>query len=360
MAGTIQKIDEIDKNLRADKAEEPDALRFYDVKQAPFRIYGLCDPRAEGDFHRMPPEIGKQVSEGVASLNFHTSGGRVRFSSDSMRLAIRAQMPSVCRFPHMPLTGTSGFTLYEIVDGKERYIKTFIPPVDMTDGYTGEMRFWQKKERMFTLYMPLYNTLSSLEIGLEPGASLKEGPAYSRALPVVYYGSSITQGGCVSHPGNAYPAIISRKYDLDFINLGFSGGAKGETAMAEYLAGLRMEAFVCDYDHNAPSSAHLEQTLGPLVAAVRRAWPQLPVLLVSRPDFYPGTEDERRREAVFQVYKEALDHGDRHIVWVDGRSLFEGEDRDACTVDGTHPNDLGMARMAWAIGRALESALPER
>ncbi len=360
MAEIIQKAEEIDKNLRADKVEDPDALRFYNVKRAPFQIYGLYEPQAEGGFRRMPSGVGERTSQGVAALNFHTSGGRVRFSTDSAHLAIRAQMPSVFRYPHMPLTGTSGFVLYEILEGKERYVKTFVPPLDMTDGYSGEIRFQQKKERSFTLYMPLYNTLSSLEIGLEPGASLREGPAYSRALPVVYYGSSITQGGCVSHPGNAYPAIISRKYDLDFINLGFSGGAKGESAMAEYLAGLEMEAFVCDYDHNAPSPAHLEQTLGPLVSAVRRARPELPILLVSRPDFKPGTEDERRREAVFQVYKKALDHGDRRISWVDGQSLFEGEDRDACTVDGTHPNDLGMARMAWVIGRALEQALPKR
>ena len=91
-----------------------------------------------------------------------------------------------------------------------------------------------------------------MQIGLKEGAAVQGGRAYRKGGPVLYYGSSITQGGCASRPDNCYPAYISQWTNTDYINLGFSGNGKAEPAMVEYLASLPCRAFVCDYDHNAP------------------------------------------------------------------------------------------------------------
>ena len=180
---------------------------------------------------------------------------------------------------------------------------------------------------------------------------------YALEKPVLYYGSSITQGGCASRPGNAYQAMISRRLDADFINLGFSGNAKAETVMCEYLASLDASVFVCEYDHNAPNADHLAKTHRPLYETYRAAHPDVPIVFVTKPDFHPGTEDERRRRIVIDTYEYALSVGDRKVSFVDGAHLFDGPFADSCTVDGCHPNDLGFFRMAQKIGDAVEAAL---
>ena len=355
-----KKIDiaAIDPNLKVSQAENLQDIVFQNVQKAPFQVYGLYQPQSMEPFCRMPDSVAQTVSPGVADLNRNTSGGRVRFMTNSRRIVIRAAMPSICRLSHMPLTGTSGFDLYETIGGQTIYIHTFVPPVDMESGYLSEVIFPEGNMRSFTLYFPLYNAVDCLEIGVEKGAHVESGTPYRWDTPVVYYGSSITQGGCASRPGNAYPAVISRRYDCDFINLGFSGNAKGEPAMAEYLSTLNMSVFVCDYDHNAPSVEHLENTLKPLVAAVRKAQPQLPIVLVSRPNIHTDNPaDIRRREIVRSVYQQYLDAGDKRMRFIDGESLFQEMYRDFCTVDGCHPNDLGMIRMADVIGPVVGELL---
>ena len=116
------------------------------------------------------------------------------------------------------------------------------------------------KEHTFTINFPLYQGVNSLYIGLKEGSVIKEAPEYETTAPFVYYGSSITQGGCASRPGSAYQNILSRHLQWDHINLGFSGSCKGEDEMAYYIASLDMSVFVYDYDHNAPTVEHLKNT----------------------------------------------------------------------------------------------------
>ncbi len=353
-----KRIGEFDRNLAAETAEISGGIRFYDVEEPPFRLYGLRAEKADGRFCRMPKERAEAVSEGVASLAFHTSGGRVRFATDAARIAIRVKLRDSCVFSHMPLTGTCGFSLYRQTGAGQRFVHTFVPPADIKDGYEAETQLAGSGMRDYTLYFPLYSGVERLQIGVEEGAAVGPGPSYAHEKPAVFYGSSITQGGCASVPGNSYPAFLSRRYDLDFLNLGFSGNAKGELAMAEYIAGLDMSVFVCDYDHNAPTAEHLERTLRPFLSAVRKAQPDLPIILVSRPVFDPASpECVRRRNAVFDACRQAVEAGDERIRFVDGAGLFAAQDGDACTVDGTHPNDLGMYRMANGIGAAIEEFL---
>ena len=136
-------------------------------------------------------------------------------------------------------------------------MKTFVPKVKIADGYESVIDLGETKMRQITINFPLYSAVSSLEIGLQETAVVESPTPYRVETPVVFYGSSITQGGCASRPGNCYTAVLSRRLDFDHVNLGFSGSGKAEQEMADYIAGLDMSVFVYDYDHNAPNLAHL-------------------------------------------------------------------------------------------------------
>ena len=354
------RIEDIDKNFAA-AAFSRDDVTFYDVRRAPFRIYGLYEPQTEPIFRRMPASVAERVSEGVKGLATHTAGGRVRFKTNSPFIAIRADMPALSPMCHMPLTGQASFSLYFNKHGQSIYYRTFKPEANKLfsgKGVTGFVEFVDIPDedmRDITIYFPLYAAVDSLFIGVKDDAVILPGDTYKREKPAVFYGSSITQGGCASHSGNSYQGFLSRRFDLDFINLGFSGCAKAEDAMIEYVQGLDMSMFIYDYDHNAPNLEHLRNTHEKMFRAVRKAHPDVPVIFMSRPNYDTNRADAApRRAVIFETYKNALEKGDRNVYLVDGERLFGGDCRDACTVDGCHPNDLGFYRMADAVGATMQ------
>lgn len=347
---TLQKIEEIDENLKVPSALEEQDLHFLDVRREPFRVYGLYNYREELPFKRMPDSVAASVSEKVKCLNACTTGGRVRFSTDSKYIAIKAVMPSVTTFPHMTLLGTAGFDLF-IDDERSAFRKAFMPPAVIKDGYESILYFPDCRTRNITINFPIYSSVESLYIGLQNSAGIGGGKEYHFKKPVLYYGSSITQGGCTSRPGNSYPAILSRQLDCDFINFGFSGSAKGEPAIAEYISSMEIGALVCDYDHNAPNADYLAATHEPFYKKIREKAPILPIVLISKPDFdISSREDIMRRECIYRTFIHAVQNGDENIFFIDGQSFFNDGSKDCYTVDGCHPNDAGFLKMAERIG----------
>ena len=348
-----------DPNLYVADTVEKDGARFFDVRHAPFDVYGFYNYREESRFKRMPDAVAESVSEGVHKLYKNTSGGRVRFCTDSPYIIIRSKMPEISHLPHMALAGSSGFDLYidDEKTGKSTYYRTFVPPFDMTDGYESKVELEEKGLQYITVHFPLYNDVTELYIGLAEGSSLGGGLRYRNIAPIVYYGSSITQGGCVSRPGNSYSNNVTRRLNVDHINLGFSGNGKAEQNMCDYLATLDMSVFVMDYDHNAPNVEYLGATHYNLYETVRREQPSLPIVMISRPDFDGHKSAYERREEIKRSYARALERGDRNVYFIDGESLFDGVDRDNCTVDSTHPNDLGFLRMTEGIAPVIARIL---
>ena len=351
----VTSIGQIDKNLQVVSQLDEKDIVFLNVKDDPFRVYGLYNYKHEKVFKRMPDEIVGNINEGVKELNYGTAGGRVRFSTDSKYVAIKCTLPSVEIMPHMPLSGSAGFDIYIDEGGKSTYYKTFMPPVEIKDGYESVVHFESRKMRSLTINFPLYTKVDSLFIGLQEDASVGRGEEYLYKKPVVYYGSSITQGGCASRPGNAYESIISRWLNCDHINLGFSGSARGEPAIAEYIAKLNMNVFVFDYDHNAPDVTHLDKTHKNFYNILRAHNAYLPIICLSKPDFEADVEgNTTRRNVIYETYRSAVNSGDKNIYFIDGETLFGDIGRDSCTVDGCHPNDLGFMRMAEAIYPVLK------
>ncbi len=353
-----KSIGDIDSNLKVKNSFSVDDLCLYDVRNEPFDIYGLYNPKTEHIFKRIPDDVAKSTNEGVARLAKNTAGGRVRFTTDSSYIAIKAVMPTITHFSHMTLAGTSGFDLYVDQGGKGIYIGTFMPPYDMSDGYESIIEFPNREIRSVTIHFPIYNDVSTLYIGLQADATLSHGAKYKYTKPILYYGSSITQGGCASRPGNCYPNIISAKLDCDHINLGFSGSARAEDVMAEYIATLDYSIFVCDYDHNAPSVEYLNATHEKMFLKIRQTHPNKPVIFMSKPDFDKDVKNSIiRREVIYKTYINARSHGDQNVYFIDGERLFMNNNRDACTVDGCHPNDAGFVRMAETVSNVIDCIL---
>ena len=164
-------------------------------------------------------------------------------------------------------------------------------------------------------------------------------------------------GGCASRPGNAYPAILSRRLNVDHVNLGFSGGGRGEEPIADYIASLPMRVFVMDYDHNAPNAAHLFATHEPMFRKIREKQPDLPVVMMTATTM-PRFSDDRakRREIIRSTYLHAKEAGDENVYFVDGGALLDPYS-DYATVDGAHPNDYGFVVIADALEKILSEIL---
>ncbi|MBP3369665.1 MAG: hypothetical protein J6L85_02830 [Clostridia bacterium] len=351
----------IDKNMIVNTTIGDAEVVWLDVKSAPFSLHGLHDPENTPFFCRVPFDVAAATSAGVEALSKESAGGRVRFSTNSPYIAIRAKFRVVGRSSHLTLVSSSGFDLY--VDGEfgSRFIKEFRMPYDMVDSYEQIVYLDGESMRSYTINFPVHAVVDSLEIGLKPGSAIDGARPYRDIKPVVFYGSSIVHGTAASRPGTMYPAIISRELNIDFRDIGFSGMAKGETVLAKWMATLPMSVFVCDYDHNAPTVEHLEATHYALYETIRESNPDLPYIMVTRPDYWTLPREQehilKRRDVIMTSYLKARATGDKNVYFIDGISFNVAPHQYETSLDGVHPNDVGFVRMADSIGTIIRHAL---
>lgn len=336
------KIAEIDKNFALEKIINKDGMRFYNAAKPPFKVFGVI--MDTGDFCRMPKSIAKSVNINIEALNFHTAGGRVKFKTNSQKISIIANMSHVGKMPHFAFSGSIGFDLYV----NNRYNGSFIPNIGISDKLESTVCIENKGISEVTVNFPLYSGVKELLVGIEENAIISEADEYRIEDPIVFYGSSITQGGCASRPGNSYQAIISREFDCDYINLGFSGSAKAENEIIDYIKNLKMSVFVFDYDHNSPNTEHLAATHEKAFIEIRKQNPDLPIIIMSRPKYYLTKEEKARLNIIKTTYTNALEKGDKNVYFLDGKALMKTA-RDNGTVDNCHPNDLGFYSIAQAL-----------
>lgn len=333
-------IAKLDQNLAVSSALDPALkarLAFYDIDTPPFSIHGVF---REGDrYVRLPDEVAQTVSEPVRNLCKYTAGGRVRFVTDSKQIAIHAVCPPTATKSHMPFISVTGFDLYVEIDGQAQCFGSFAPPVDCNGIFESVITVPEGKHTV-TINMPLFNTVHRLYIGIEHDACLEAAQPLCQP-PVVYYGSSITQGACASRPGNTYQAMLHRQFQTDYINLGFSGNAKAELSIMEYMAQLPMSMFVYDYDHNAPNVEHLQNTHYRGYQIIRNAHPDIPILLMTRPKYHISKVELQRNRVIYDTYEKAVAAGDKNIYFIDGRELFLPGAAEHSLIDNLHPTDLG-------------------
>lgn len=350
-------ITEIDRNLKSTAITETDIV-WRNVRDGIFSIHGIFYSEQERHYRRMSKEIAEQVSEGVRVLSTCATGGRIRFITNSPYIAIKAVVADMPLSSNNSLGSQSGFSVYAdgVFEGNLR--PEFTNVKSATDGkyvFASIAKARTDGLRNIEIYTPLYNCVYEIFVGLKEDSVLLPAKEYSNDLPVVFYGSSITQGGCASHPGNDYVSIVCRRLNLDYVNLGFSGNAKGEPLMADYLSSLKAAVMVLDYDFNAPDVEWLKKTHYPLYQKIRTIQPNVPIVFMTRPNFlYAPRVCKPRREVIYNTYLKAKENGDENVYFIDGETLLGVEDWDTCTVDNCHPNDLGFYRMAEKVQEVLK------
>jgi hypothetical protein len=311
-----------------------------------------------GQMCRLPYELKNQVSEELWDLATQTAGARIRFLSDTTILGMDVEYAYLDTGFNFSPIGRYGINLY--VDG--RYWSTIHPYKEMHI----ESMFFEKQERKlrsFTMYLPNYSCLKINNIILDENAIILPPEDFDVSKPVVFYGTSITQGGCASHSGLSYEAILCRELNIDFINLGFSGNGRGEKCIAEAIAGLDSACFVLDFSQNNESPAELEQVYYPFIYEIRQVKRDAPIILIT-PYFSAGelwndyyiNKYKGMREVIRRAYARCIREGDENIYIVEGLELIGTNDGD-CFVDGGHPNDLGFKKIADGLKYRLKNIL---
>lgn len=362
-------ISKFDQNMALKKADE-NGLVWYRPSENPFKLAGFNWFTQDHVYRRFPVHPPFALTEAVDGLAWCTAGGQVKFRTDSGKINLKVTLRDAGVMDHMAQTGMNGFDLYVGEPGRETFyaVTRF---ASGTTGYSCELfNSTVRKLRTFTLNFPLYKGVNEVLIGLQEGATITAPPAYRVDNPVVVYGSSITQGGCASRPGSCYTNILSRRLNMPFINLGFSGSGRGEPDVARNIARIESPALlVLDYEANGGGYEGMKQSLAGFIAILRAAHDRVPILVISKirygqealdrgaGDVWPW-QTSREQCRVFQrnLVRDIRKAGDPYIYFLDGAKLL-GNDYWECTVDGVHPTDLGFTRMATGIESAIRKIL---
>ncbi len=341
-------------------AEEP-TLRWIQLSNEQVEVNGLPWYRENaGDLFRLPARLKDTYRKPVWDLALSPSGGRIRFRTNSTVLAIRLEYPEPPSMKNMHAFGQTGVDLY--ADGI--YRGTAIADQDAKPGKTKEHTYYKdqpRTDREITLYLPLYMPAKVLGIGLDAEARIERARPFGMKMPIVFYGTSITQGGCASRSGMSYQAILGRMLNIDFVNLGFSGNGLGELELARTVAEVDASCFVLDFAQNNPTIGSLAQAYGPFLQTIRNKHPEAPILVITpiysaREAWSRDARLEGMRELIRKVAAERIAAGDRHLEILEGTDLI-GPLRGDGLVDGTHPNDLGFQWMAEGLASRLSKLL---
>jgi len=327
---------------------------WYDCKDLVVLGKGWTDTASFYD--RLPAKAEGKVTPSVWGLSHHSAGLCVPFSSDAGAIQVRwSLLPKAgLSMPHMPATGVSGVDLYS----KDKSGRWYFVANGRPSGTTNTARFSPPAGQPCLLYLPLYNGVTSVEIGLpkESRLSVPDAAELQQRKPIVFYGTSITHGGCASRPGLAFPAIVGRRVDLPVINLGFSGSGKMEPAMAELLAELDPSAYVLDCLWNM-STELVSTRVEPFVRTLRAVRPDTPIWLAE--DSSVRSICPTDKGAILRtIHQKLTAEGMKNLYFLSNEGML-GDDTEG-TVDGCHPNDLGMMRHAEVFAKAMAPLLGKR
>ena len=313
-------------------------------------------------YDRLPARAESLVTPAVWRLSQDSAGLCVRFVTDVTGIAARWTLRrESLAMPHMPASGVSGVDLYVNEGGRWHWLAAGRPSTSRTNEAV-LVRGLDGSKREFALYLPLYNGVSDVEIGVTGGKMFEPAPSRpAKIKPIVFYGTSIVQGGCAARPGMAYPAILGRRLHWPTINLGFSGSAHSEPEVARLLAELDPAVYVLDPLPNM-SADTVAARLESFVTTLRQAHPDTPIILVENLD-YPvskfitktSQQIDPKNAKLREIHHRLMRSGQKRIHLFPA-AKFIGDDGEA-TVDGVHPTDLGFMRMADALEPVLQRAL---
>ncbi len=338
--------------MAQEKPAEP-KLKYYD--QDFFAVEGttFMDSVKENLYDRLPASYKDKVRPPVWSLSKATAGISVRFLTNSTTIKVKWDLLNDVKMNHMPETGSKGIDLYCKTTNGWEYINTARPA-----GKSNEFLMisnMKPEKREYLMYLSLYDGTISLKVGIDSLSNI-EKPQRRTGKPIVFYGTSITQGGCAARPGMAHTNIISRKLDRECINFGFSGNGKMEKPIAELISGIDALFYVLDGVGNMTPD-DISQNAIPLVKILRSKHPSTPIIFVECTWFEKTRFDEKeyntiknKNDMLRSEYRKMIEMGFRDIYYIESAGAT-GSDHEA-TVDGVHFTDLGFLRYAdFLIGK---------
>jgi len=333
----------------------------------PFQITGFAWWEQEHKYRRLPVVETGVIRDILDELADHTSGGQIRFLTSSTKLVIRVELFEASTAEHMPATAVNGFDCYLGLPGSQKYVGTTSFALDEDHYESALFKDIEPGLHGVTLNFPLFQGVYSVGIGLDVDAVVEAYPPYDHAEKVVLYGTSITQGGCASRPGMAYSNILSRRFNQQFINLGFSGNGKGDPEIARFISQIAgINCIILDYDTNCVTVEDLMHTMPEFIRILRSRYAEVPILVLSRIPFAfehvksSSYQDRLARMTFQREWVQTLQQqGDHAISFYNGADLL-GEVWNESSVDGVHQTDLGFMQIANGLTPILKEILQSK
>jgi lysophospholipase L1-like esterase len=322
---------------------------------------GKISDATETHYERLPARLKDVTRPPVWYLGKNTAGLTVRFCSDSRQISVRWETLNDYTMNHMAPTGIKGLDLYCLEDGVWIYANTARPTAKKSEAVLASGM--EKKEREWMLYLPLYDGIVSIEIGIESLAYISQPkinlPFHTK--PIVAYGTSILQGGCASRPGMAHTNILQRMLNREVINLGFSGNGQLDYEIAELMAECDASLFILDFVPNA-SVGQIHEKTEKFYRILRDKHPDTPMMFIEDPIFPVArynlnmqNEVEKKNNALRTVFDGLKAKGETNIYLISSAEMI-GTDGEA-TVDGIHFTDLGFLRYAEYLYPKIKNIL---
>lgn len=344
---------------------DANGVRWIDGKYLPIEGRWNLD-ETENYYCRLPDSLTTNVNAGVRGMRVHTSGMQFRFRTDSSFLFIRMKsLNGWHAMPHMTEVGTSGWDVYRYDTTAKawRFVASNHGYRDVA-GRPG----WREKRIDWTpgnaciINLPLYNGVAGFELGIDAQAKIEAvGPRASGVeKPVVFYGTSITHGGCSSRPGLGWVNIVGRDLDVPVFGLGFSGSGVMEYELSDVISRIDASCYVLDClwnmslkEKDRPKRA-VETNYEKFIRNLRAKRPNVPIVMAEQCDVYCGGPNDKD-QFIRKLYEKLIAEGWKNLVYLPKDKMYPNDFEG--TVDGCHPNDLGMRSLATAFGSAVKEAL---
>ena len=362
--GGTDGVSKWDPNMAAETAgASAGGVTWIDGRDLP--IEGRAFDDVEHYYDRLPANVSTNVNAGVRNMKHHTAGMQFRFKTDSKTLRFKWTPLNAKRLAmgHMPSTGVSGIDIYRWNAGKGRWVhvKCFRLPDEAKEDFSFDLDW--KYGGPCLVYLPLYNGLRSFSLGIDAPATVEPLPPRASGVekPVVFYGTSITQGACASRPGMSFVNIVGRDLDVPVVNLGFAGNGWMELEMSEHLARIDASCYVLDCLWNMGSAnadnrpgRNVEENYEPFIRNLRAKRPGVPIVMAGQCNVRNGAPNAKE-QFVRALYDRLVAEGWDNLIFLPGPGMFADDSEG--TVDGCHPNDYGMVALARAYGAAVAEAL---
>lgn len=346
-------------------------FKWQDPAKAGFPVIeGQAWPNeVKSTYDRFPARAEKDLNPNVWNISHSSAGLYIKFKTDAQKIVIRYKVTGDLAMSHMPATGVSGIDLYALdPNGKWCFAPgsfSFKDTITYTFSNITVSADFPGRSYEYRLFLPLYNSVSWLEIGV-PAASTFNFMPLSGEKPIVVYGTSIAQGACATRPGLAWTATLQRATDRPLINLGFSGSGLLERSVIDLMGEVNAKLYVLDCIPNLVNfdDKEIEKRLSASVQNLQAKHPLVPVLLVEHAGgSVEGLLDTGRNNGYKRVNK-VLDHVYAGLITQGNKNVYLLTSKDIgfdinSTVDGVHPNDLGMQKYSGAYEKIISAIISE-